>query len=140
MRTLLFILCAFTIVQTAAAQCEKRFILHSNRTEYVNIDGELERTVDEESVVEWDNKEILISPGNEPTMRGTVNSITCEWTTPMKEGKTVIKATITTGNGESMNLTITIEGKDGKQTFLAEIDQRPERKIRLVVTKFEEKK
>ena len=46
---------------------------------------------------------------------------------------------ITPGGGDSMNLTITIEGKEGKITFLAVIEQMPDRRIMLLADKFEEK-
>jgi hypothetical protein len=42
--------------------------------------------------------------------------------------------------GRIFGLTITVEGKEGKISFLAEIDEQPDRKIRIVVDKFEEKK
>jgi hypothetical protein len=39
-----------------------------------------------------------------------------------------------------MHATITIEGKDGKITFLMEIEEMPDRKIRVWVDEFGEKK
>ena len=122
------------------AQCDKRVIITSSKTEYLDADGNVQRSVDENSVVEFDSKEIIITPGDDPIMKGTISSFTCDWKTPFKEGKTVLKTTMTNPNGQSFGLTITIEGKDGKISFLAEIDEQPDRKIRIVVDKFEEKK
>jgi hypothetical protein len=51
----------------------------------------------------------------------------------------VIKAPIVDPRGDVKNLTITIEGKEGKLVLLAEAEERPERKIRIVIDKFEEK-
>lgn len=124
----------------AYSQCDKKNVVNSSKTEYYDANDVLQRSVDETSIVEFDNKEILITPGDNATMRGTITSITCEWKTPYKEGKTVLKAKLEGPNGESMNLTITIEGKDGKISFLATFDEQPDRKIRIVVDKFEEKK
>ena len=73
-------------------------------------------------------------------MQGMIDSFTCEWKTPFKEGKTVIKTSITNPQGQTFSLTITIEGKEGKITFLAEMAEMPDQKIRIVVEKFEEKK
>jgi len=72
-------------------------------------------------------------------MDGTVNSITCDWKTPFKEGKTIIKATISNPNGQNMNLILTIEGKDGKNMMMAVFEEMPDLKIRMPVDKFEEK-
>ena len=122
------------------AQCDKRVIITSSKTEYLDKDGNVERSVDENSIVEFDNKEIIITPGDDPVMKGTISSFTCDWKTPFKEGKTVLKTTLINGQGQNFGLTITVEGKDGKISFLAEIDEQPDRKIRIVVDKFEEKK
>lgn len=127
-------------VSGAVAQCEKKSVLSSSKTEYLDANGELQRSVDETSTVEFDNKEILIQAGPNTTMQGSISSITCEWKTPFKEGKTVLKAAVTDPQGQTVNLTITIEGKDGKISFIAEIAERPDMKVRLVVDKFEEKK
>jgi hypothetical protein len=124
----------------ALAQCEKKSIVSSSKTEYLDVNGELQRSVDETSTVEFDNKEIFIQAGPNTTMQGSISSITCEWKTPFKEGKTVLKAAVTDPQGQTVNLTISIEGKDGKISFMAEIAERPDMKVRLVVDKFEEKK
>jgi len=81
----------------------------------------------------------MIMPGDD-VLQGTVNSITCDWKTPYKEGKTVIKATMSSPGGQTMNMTITIEGKDGKNIFMGEFNESPDRKVRLTLEKFEEKK
>lgn len=73
-------------------------------------------------------------------MHGTIKSVSCEWKTPFKNGKTVLKAALEGQQGETMNLTITIEGKEGKIDFLAEMDENADEKISIVVDKFEEKK
>jgi len=122
------------------AQCDKRVIITSSKTEYLDADGNVQRSVDETSIVEFDSKEIIITPGDDPVMKGTISSFTCDWKTSFKEGKTVLKTTLTNGQGQNFGLTITVEGKDGKISFLAEIDEQPGQKIRIVVEKFEEKK
>ena len=95
------------------AQCDKRVIITSSKTEYLDADGNVQRSVDETSIVEFDSKEIIITPGDDPVMKGTISSFTCDWKTPFKEGKI---------------------------SFLLEIEEQPDRKIRLQVDKFEEKK
>ena len=121
------------------AQCGKRVIIISSVTEHIKA-GEVERTKDETSTIEFDSKEIHIAPGDDAPITGTIKSTTCEWKTPFKEGKSVVKAIVTDPGGQTFNITITIEGKEGKISFLLEIEEQPDRKIRLLVDKFEEKK
>ena len=122
------------------AQCGKKQLLTSSRTEYLDASGALQRTVDESAIIEYNDSSIVITRNTGQQMKGTINAIDCEWKTPFKEGKTSIKSLITDERGEARNLHITIEGKDGTISFLAESPERPDRKIRLVIDKFEEKK
>lgn len=119
-------------------QCDKKVRLTSSKTEHLGADSSVQRTEPETTIVEFDKSDISISPG-EQRMTGKINSATCNWTTPFKVGKTRLKITLTTDDGQTQNATITIEGKDGKISFLAELDNTPDRKIRLAVDKFEEK-
>ncbi len=119
------------------AQCDKKSVLTSSLTEYLTSSGEIRKTVEEATTIEFDSKTIVVTPGDH-TMEGTVSSITCDWKMPYKEGKTVIKTTIAIGDGQTMDVTITIEGKDGKIILLFE--ESPEKRIRITVDKFEEKR
>ena len=119
------------------AQCDKKSVMTSRVTEYLASSGEVRRTVEELTSIEFDSKTIFIAPGDN-VMEGTVDSISCNWKTPYKEGKTVIKAKIPAGDDRIMDVTVTIEGKDGKISLLFE--ETPERRIRLTLDKFEEKK
>jgi hypothetical protein len=119
------------------AQCDKKSVLTSSTTEYLASSGDIRKTVEEITTIEFDSKTISIAPGDN-IMAGTVDSISCNWKTPYKEGKTVIKAKIPAGDERIMDVTITIEGKDGKIILLFE--ETAERRIRLTLDKFEEKK
>ncbi len=134
--TLLFIAAAG---YSSFAQCDKKNTLTSSVTEYLNNNGEVQRTKDENTTVVFDSKQISITP-EDHTMDGTISEIKCDWKTPYKEGKTVIKALFSGENGQSMNGTITIEGKDGKLFLSAAFEEMPETKIRIMINSFEEKK
>jgi hypothetical protein len=131
---LLLVLVAGT---SSFAQCDKKSVLTAGLTEYLDSSGEIRKTVEESTTIEFDSKTIVIIPG-EQVMEGTITSISCDWKTAYKEGKTVIKSTITMGDGQPMDVTITIEGKAGQVTLLFE--ESPENRIRLTLDKFEEKK
>lgn len=122
------------------AQCSKATTLTSSKTEYLDASMVLQRTTDENTVVELTDSLITIAPGNEPRkMIGNIKSTTCNWNIPYKEGKSTIKAIFTDDQDAIKNLTITIEGKGGTITLLAEIEEMPDRKIRLPVDTFKEK-
>ena len=142
MKKALFILMMLLLlgIVFSYAQCGKKQVITASKTEYLDASGNVQRTVDESTTIEYNDSVIVITTGAEgQEMRGIVKSIACEWKTPYKEGKTVIKGPIADPRGDVKNLTITIEGKDGKLLLLAEAEERPERKIRIVIDKFEEK-
>lgn len=141
MQKMIIALSLLLFAQTESfAQCEKKLILTSSFTEYLNSNGELERTEEEKSVIEINKSKITITPGSEENkMDGTITSDSCKWTIPFKEGKTIIKA-IFSRNGQTLNSTITIEGKEGKVILLMEAVEMPDKKIRVVLDTFEEKK
>ena len=131
---------AFSLLLTdsiiANAQCGKKSVFTSSKTEYLDASGTVERSVDEKTVVEITKTDITITPGDH-TMTGPIKSDTCNWKIPYKEGKSVIKAGVSDGQGEAKNVTITIEGKDGKITILAQVEDMPGKTIRITADKFE---
>ena len=137
---LAFVLLSF-YSSKSLAQCDKKIFMSSSKTEFIDAGGTVQDTKEEKTTIEISKTDVLITPGEEDhTMTGTIKSSTCDWKIPFKEGKMVIKAVLDNEQGEKKNLTITIEGKDGKLTFLGEIEEMPDRKVRLMIDKFEEKK
>lgn len=124
------------------AQCDKKFSLSSSKTEYLNEKMELQRSVDEAVVITIDKTTITIDIDNadEKRMTGTVTPVSCQWKTPFGDGKMVLKADIKDQRGDTKSTTITIEGKDGKVTFLLELNDEKDKKIRLAADKFAEQK
>jgi hypothetical protein len=122
------------------AQCDKKVIITSSKTEHLGADSTVQQTEDEKTTVEFDKMNITIIPGSEDhKMTGTIKSYTCDWKVAFREGRTALKVTLADEHGETKDVRITIGGKDGKISFLAEMEDMPDRKIRLVVDKFEEK-
>ncbi|NNU34149.1 hypothetical protein HK413_08305 [Mucilaginibacter sp. S1162] len=140
-RTLL----ALTFMMVAGAnyvygQCDKTVTIKSSKTFMYSAEGALDRTKEEVTVVTISSKEINIVPGDNEAniMSGTITSKTCEWATPYKVGKTVLKGTLTNGNGNELHATITIVGADDKVTLTFEAEEIGKRKIQIVADKFEE--
>lgn len=121
------------------AQCHQRVILTASKTQYLDASKSVQRTVDEKTRIEISTDSIVIAPGNNEKMKGSITSNKCAWTKHFKEGKSVIKALFSEAHDEK-NVTITIEGKDGKVTFLVEVDGQPDKKILLEPDTFEGKK
>lgn len=142
MKKLLSILCLAVVVAPSFGQCDKNVTLAVSKTEYLDRNGTVQRTVDENSTIEISASEVIIRPGSNPDqkMNGKIQSNQCSWNVPYKEGKSVLKANFADPAGNQQNATMTIEGKEGKITFLMEIDEMPDRKIRVNVDTFEEKK
>ncbi|RYU93383.1 hypothetical protein [Emticicia agri] len=123
------------------AQCNLDLSLTSNKTEYFDGSGALQRSVDESSTIEIIKKQVLINPGNSGNiMTATITSYTCEWPTAYKEGKSVIKADFDDPSGNTRHATMTLEGKDGKVTFTMEIAEMADRVIKVTIDTFKEKK
>ncbi len=135
--SILVLLIAFRA--TSVAQCDKKVILTSSTTEYLDSNNVVEKSVSENSTIKIDRSASLnISPGNDHDMKGTITANSCDWKIPYKEGKSVIKSVITDQSGDVKNATLTIEGREGKITLLLEVVEMPGRKIRVPIDTFQE--
>jgi|HubBroStandDraft_4_1064222.scaffolds.fasta_scaffold458672_2 hypothetical protein len=128
-----------TAVSTGYGQCEKMTILTASKTEHLAADSSVERSDDGVVTIEFDKTTFKVNPPDEAPMTGKVDSISCSWSTPYKDGKTRMKITLTNPQGETQHFTVTIEGKAGKVILNAVMDGQPDQRIRLVADKFEQK-
>lgn len=100
-----------------------------------------QRSESEKTIIKIDKSVLTIAPGNEEhVMTGTIKSDSCHWKVPYKEGKTIIKALLTDKSGDAKNATVTIEGKGEKVTLVMEVQEMPDKKIRIPIDTFEETK
>jgi len=142
MKPLFLAVAAIAFGFSSKAQCEKVLQLSSSKTDYLNGSNAIQKSKDENTVVDITKTTITIVPNGNASdaLSGKIEEISCDWPVPFKQGKTVIKTVLYDASGDDKNATITIEAKDGKVFLLAEAKERPDQKIRLVVTKFEEKR
>ena len=124
---------------TGYGQCEKKTVLTAAKTDHLLADSSLERSDDGVITVEFDKTIFNVNTPNEGVLSGKVDSAACHWPTPYKSGKTRLKVTLSNPQGESHHFTVTIEGRNGKVTLFAVMDDEPDKIIRLVADKFEEK-
>lgn len=141
MKNLLFLLVLLLFVQFCGfAQCSEEVILSASKTEYLNGSGVLQRTVDESSTIEISKTRVVIKPGNaDQVMSGAITYDTCNWKSPYTEGLTVIHALFDDSSAEPRHVTLKLEGASGKITLLMEIQEMPDRKIRVNIDKFAKK-
>ena len=140
-RLLLILLTSGIATLYTNAQCNNTLQLQSSKTQFLNASNELKGSKDERVVVDITKTSITITPnGNDgEALAGLIKEITCDWKVPFKEGKMVIKSDLSDPSGDVKQATITIEGKDGKITLVAEAKERPDEKIKLEVSSFERK-
>lgn len=137
--TLLLLAAGSTI---SLAQCDKKTVLTSSKTQHLDAQGALKHADDEKVVIELTQSDITVSinnDGGEHKLTGKVKSDTCDWKVPFKDGRTKLVVTLNNDNGESRDYTMTIAAKDGKVTFTAESKDEPDDVIKLDIEKFEEK-
>jgi hypothetical protein len=121
------------------AQCDKKVVLNSSKTEHLDEAGAVTRTVDETAQIDITKTTVDISVNDDHKMNGTIVDNTCNWTVPFKEGKSVMHLKMSNDNGEEKKVTITIEGKGGKVTLLFEMEGEGGDRVRVYIDKFEEK-
>src|ERR1700744_6457175 len=115
------------------AQCGKKFTITTSKTDHLDAGGSLTRSDEEKAVVVIGQKDISITvsaANGEHSMTGTIKSDTCNWPVAYKEGKTKLKAVLSREDGQDINVTITIVGKDGKVTLFFEAENEPDDHIR----------
>ena len=105
MKKVLFLLMLLTIlgIVFSYAQCGKKQLITSAKTEYLDATGNVQRSVDENVTIEYDKSQITINiDASEGTnnMSGQIKSDSCNWTIPYKEGKSVIKALVSDARGD----------------------------------------
>jgi len=137
-KTILILVLLLAISAVTFAQCDKTVELTSSKTNHLDESGAITRTDNETAVIDISKTAVDISINGEHKITASIKSNTCSWTTPFKDGKTVIKATADR-DGQDQNFTITIEGKDGKVTLLFEREDKPGDKIKVAIDKFTDK-
>ena len=136
-KTLIIIFLMVAGTTAGFAQCDQTVTLTSSKTNQFDDQGHIDSR-DEHTVITISKTEITIVPGSDHKMTGPISSKICEWKTPFKEGKTVIKAKLSDENGDhEKNATITITGAAGKVTLTFEAEEMPGKKIQVIADKFE---
>lgn len=143
MKTLLLSLVAvIATFSVCNAQCDKSVTWTSSKTEFLDSTGNVTGSKDETASIKTVNKAIIVTPpgGNDNIMNGTIDQYSCNYTADGKNGKMVIGSELTNGHGEVIHATITVTTVEGKTTILLVAKEKPEKRIKLYISNYEEAK
>ena len=86
MKTIIIMLSLLMAGSTLSyAQCGKKVVLTTSKTEHLDANGVVQRTDDEKAVVEIGKSDLNITVNNEHKMTGTIKSDSCNWSIPYKQ-------------------------------------------------------
>lgn len=142
MKKVLFsLLTALLLASAGFAQCDKNVVYSSDKLEIIGTDGQVEDTKAEAMTLTFTKEKVVLNaPEKGDALTGIIKETDCQWKTMYKEGKAVYKMDFQKPqNGDTSEGTITIEAKDGTLTIVIEIAKMDGRKVKLVVSKYEEK-
>jgi len=136
---LLFVVCIFS--KSGNAQCNKRILWTATKEEFLDSNLQVTHTDQDSVTIEVSDSSIIINHNNNPNdqLNGTVKDISCNWSEPFKNGKSSFKSDLTEVSGDEHNGNFTIEGKDGQISIMIELTDKGGMRIRLYISKYEEK-
>ncbi|WP_276481876.1 hypothetical protein [Paraflavitalea pollutisoli] len=132
---------ALLLAGASFAQCDKHVVYSSEKQEFIGTDGQVEDIKTDALTLEFSQGKIVLNaPGKGDALTGIIKETDCQWKTLYKEGKAVYKLDFQKPQSdETSGGSITIEAKDGVLTILVEIAKMEGRKVKLIVSKYEEK-
>lgn len=126
------------IIGTAAnAQCQKKVTWTSEKTEFLDASGKVQDVKTQPTKIETTHHHITVTTDDD-VLEGDIKQLTCEWREPFKNGKSSFNSLMAKSNGETRNVSITIEGKDGKIDITVEVEKMDGRKMRLLVDNYKQ--
>jgi len=140
-KIILLVLVFVTVNKWSNAQCNKKILWTSTKEEFLDANGQVTHTDEDSVTLEVSDSGITINHNNIPQdeLKGTIKEINCNWSEPFKTGKTTFKSDLTEVSGDEHNGNFTIEGKDGQISVLMELTDKGGMKIKLYVSRYEEK-
>ncbi|PWT70915.1 MAG: hypothetical protein C5B59_19220 [Bacteroidetes bacterium] len=132
MKKLLFVAIVFSVVSfSVKAQCDKKITWTGAKADIVDASGNVERSLNEKIVFQLSAHDIKIVHGDreDDPLSGEVTKAACNWTEKYRNGKTVLNARFTETSGDSMDGSVTVEGKDGHIIITLQMEGRNGTKI-----------
>lgn len=142
MKKMLLSFTVFLLAATAAiAQCDKKVVYYSDKQEMISPEGDIVNNKTDALSIEFTKESITINVGEKTgAMTATIKETTCQWKEIYKEGKAVYKVEFQKPeSGETSEGNMTVEAKEGKLYLLVEMARLDGKKIKVLVSKYEEK-
>jgi hypothetical protein len=135
-----FLFIAIAMGSYCFSQCDKKIILSATGAEILDDQDKIKiKDTLRVTTIKYDTKVFEITT-EFATLHGTIDSISCNWKIPFKEGNTFIKGKLSFENGDQWGTTLNISGKDGKLSLLTDMEHPDANKMRFALEKFEESK
>jgi hypothetical protein len=130
----------FTFSLLTRAQCGKTMVWSASKADFLDAGGNLQETKEDKIVIETSNNQIILKHGDrqEDILKGNVKELSCNWTTPFKNGKTTFKTLLEEASGDTKDALVTIEGKNGKITIVIVSVSNQGRMIKIEVEDYKE--
>ena len=139
----LILLAASAISFTLAvkAQCPSKVVYTVSKMEILDSTMQVTGTKEVTATFETTDSTVFIkrSENEGDTMAGIIHKATCKWDEPFKNGITTIISDLNEVNEALKNVTISIEGINGKITILLHAVEYPDKLIKLYVDSYEQK-
>ncbi|MDF2189415.1 hypothetical protein [Paraflavitalea sp. CAU 1676] len=141
MKKFLSLVLVLTLAATAGfAQCDKPVVYHSDKQDRISPDGEVVGSKTDAIHLAFTKEGVSVEVNEKVEATATIKEVDCQWKQLYKEGKAIYKVTFQKPEtGETSEGSLTIEGKDGQLTILVEMARMEGKKIKLYVSKYEEK-
>ena len=131
----------FMLIAAVAAngQCQKKITWKSQKTEFLDASGKVQDIKDQPTKIETTPAHITVTTEQDgEVIEGDIKDLACDWTQPFKNGKTTFSSLMAKSNGETREVTITIEGRDGKINITVEIEKMQGKKMRMLIDDYKE--
>ena len=122
---ILILILSFSAIYSIA-QCDKTVTWFSGKAEFLDTTGIVERREEGKIVVKVSKTNIILMHNDDDndTMKGVISGRVCEWKEPFKNGKTTFATSLIEKSGESNDVNVSIQGKEGKLEILIHFKNR----------------
>jgi hypothetical protein len=141
MKKIILSLTVLLLAATAGkAQCDKNVTYHSQKQELLGTDSNVVETKTDILTIDFTKEKITVNVGEQAgALTGTIKETICQWKEMYKEGKAVYKVDFSKPDGDTSEGAMTVEAKEGNLYLLVELAKLDGKKIKILVSRYEEK-
>lgn len=137
---IILVMIAILISSYCYSQCNAKIILSATGVEIMDKNNDVKsKDTERITTIKYDTRAIEINTEYN-TRYGSIDSVYCNWSVPYKEGRTYLRGKLNFENGYQWVIKLTITGKEGKLTLLADMEHPDASVMRFALTTYEENK